>query len=134
MAEEDFKEGLIKFGNMQRILSSILCPSIFRQIAAILMARSPLLCPINATSSFSYVFRLHYPRVLHCRIVPIQKLKTLFVLGRKKPPIIVVLSEFKRSNLKSRASSRKHLVGYITGRGEYFHETFVRHHSNLTNN
>jgi hypothetical protein len=61
---------------------------------------SPLLCPINATSSFSYVFTLHYPRVLHCRIVPIQKLKTLFVLGRKKPAIIVVLSEFKRSNLK----------------------------------
>ena len=61
---------------------------------------SPLLCPINATSSFSYVFTLHYPRVLHCRIVPIQNLKKLFVLGRKKPPIIVVLSEFKRSNLK----------------------------------
>jgi hypothetical protein len=61
---------------------------------------SPLLCPINATSSFSYVFRLHYPRVLHCRIVPIQKLKTLFVLGRKKPPILVVLSEFKISNLE----------------------------------
>ena len=49
---------------------------------------------------FSYVFTLHYPRVLHCRIVPIQNLKKLFVLGRKKPPIIVVLSEFKRSNLK----------------------------------
>ena len=61
---------------------------------------SPLLCPINATSSFSYVFTLHYPRVLHCRIVPIQKLKKIFVLGRKKPPITVVLSEFKRSNLK----------------------------------
>ena len=51
---------------------------------------SPLLCPINATSSFSYVFTLHYPRVLHCRIVPIQNLKKLFVLGRKKPPIITV--------------------------------------------
>ena len=61
---------------------------------------SPLLCPINATSSFSYVFTLYYPRVLHCRIVPIPKLKKIFVLGRKKPPITVVLSEFKRSNLK----------------------------------
>jgi hypothetical protein len=31
-------------------------------------------------------------------------------------------------------SSRKLLVGYITGgRGEHFHETFVLHHSNLTN-
>ena len=38
---------------------------------------SPLLCPINATSTSSYVFRLQYPRVLHCRIVPIEKMKTL---------------------------------------------------------
>ena len=30
---------------------------------------SPILCPINATSLSSYVFRLQYPRVLHCRIV-----------------------------------------------------------------
>ena len=48
---------------------------------------SPFLCPINATSSFSYVFRLQYPRVLHCRIVPIEKLTTLVALGRKKPPV-----------------------------------------------
>ena len=47
---------------------------------------SPLLCPINATSSFSYVFRLQYPRgrVLHCRIVPIEK---LVALERKRPSI-----------------------------------------------
>jgi hypothetical protein len=75
-----------------------LCPSIFREIWRHCNS-SPLLCPINPTSSFSYVFRLHYPRVLHCRIVPIQKLKTLFALERKRPPITVVLSEFERSNL-----------------------------------
>jgi hypothetical protein len=48
---------------------------------------SPLLCLINATSSFSYVFRLQYPGVLHCRIVPIENLTTLVALGRKKPPL-----------------------------------------------
>jgi hypothetical protein len=72
------------FDTVQCILPSILCPSIFRQIAAILMARR---FSINATSSFSYVSRLHYPRVLHCRIVPIQKLEILFVLGRKNLPV-----------------------------------------------
>jgi hypothetical protein len=87
---------------------------------------SPLLCPINATSSFSYVFRLHYPRVLPCRIVPIQKLKILLVLGRKKPPIIVVLFEFKRNNLKVRRKFAK--TPCPQGGSEYFHETFVRHH------
>jgi hypothetical protein len=39
MAEEDFKEGFISLETVQCILSSKLCPSIFRQIAAILMAR-----------------------------------------------------------------------------------------------
>jgi hypothetical protein len=48
---------------------------------------SPLLCPINTTSSFSYVFRLQYPRVLHCRTVPIEKLKTLVRVGRKNSPV-----------------------------------------------
>jgi hypothetical protein len=48
----------------------------------------PILCPINATSSSSYAFRLQYPSgVLHCRIVLIEKLKILVPLGRKKPPI-----------------------------------------------
>jgi hypothetical protein len=28
-----------------------------------------------------------YPRVLHCRIVPIEKLKTLVPDGRKNPPV-----------------------------------------------
>jgi hypothetical protein len=50
---------------------------------------SPLLCRINATSSFSYVFRLQYPRVLHCRIVPIEKLTTLVALGRKNLPYTI---------------------------------------------
>jgi hypothetical protein len=36
------------------------------------------------------VFRLQYPRVLHCRIVPIEKLKTLVALERKKPPVTLV--------------------------------------------
>ena len=84
---------------VQCILSSILCPSVFREIWRHCNG-APLLCPINATSSSSYVFRLHYPEVIHCRIVPIEKLKTLVVFGRRKPPNTVVLSEFKRSNLK----------------------------------
>jgi hypothetical protein len=72
---------------------------------------SPLLCPVNAISSSSYLFRLQYPRVLHCRIVPIQKLKTFVALERKKTPITLVLSKSKRSNLKT----LKLLVGYMTG-------------------
>jgi hypothetical protein len=76
-----------------------LCPSIFREIWRHCNG-VPLLCPINATSSSSYVFRLQYPAVIHCRIVPIEKLKTLLVFERRKPPNTVVLSEFKISNLK----------------------------------
>jgi hypothetical protein len=64
----------------------MLCPSIFREIWRHCNG-SPLLCPINATSSSSYVFRLQYPGVIHCRIVPIEKLKTLVALGRKDPPV-----------------------------------------------
>jgi hypothetical protein len=78
----------------------ILWPSIFREIWRHCNG-SPLLFPINATSSSSYVFRLQYPRVLHCRIVPIQNLKILVALERKKPSITLVLSESQRlSNLK----------------------------------
>jgi hypothetical protein len=66
-----------------------LCPSIFREIWRHCKS-SPFLCPINSTSSSSYVFRFQYPRVLHCRIVLIEKLKTLFALERRKPPITVV--------------------------------------------
>jgi hypothetical protein len=58
-----------------------LCPSIFREIWRHCNG-APLLCPINATSSTSYVFRLQYPEVIHCRIVPIEKLKTLVVFER----------------------------------------------------
>ena len=57
------------------------CPSIFRLICRH-FNDSPILCPINATSSSSYVFRLQYPRVLHCRIVLNEKLKTLLALER----------------------------------------------------
>jgi hypothetical protein len=103
-----------------------LCPSKFREIWRHCNGL-PLLCPINTTSSSSYVFRLHYPRVLHCRIVPIQKLKTLVALERKKPPVIVVLSEFKRSNLKVTRKFPKTPRGLHDRGSEYFHETFVRH-------
>ena len=68
MAKEDFNQVSASFGAVQCILSSILCPSIFRPICRHFNG-SPILCPINATSSSSYVFRLQYPRVLHCRIV-----------------------------------------------------------------
>jgi hypothetical protein len=67
-----------------------LCPSIFREIWRHFNG-SPLLCPINATSSSSYVFRLQYPGVIHCRIVPIEKLKTLVALERRKPPTTLVV-------------------------------------------
>jgi hypothetical protein len=109
----------------------ILCPSIFREIWRHCNG-APLLCPINATSSSSYVFRLQYPEVIHCRIVPIEKLKTLLVFERRKPPNTVVLSEFKRSNLKVTRKFVKTPRGLHDRGGEYFHETFVRHHRNLT--
>jgi hypothetical protein len=87
---------------------------------------------INATYSSSYVFRLQYPEVIHCRIVPIEKLKTLAVLESRKPPNTVVLSEFKRSNLKVTRKFVKTPRGLHDRGGGYFHETFVRHHRNLT--
>ena len=86
MVKEDSNQVSASFEAVQCILSSILSPSIFRLICRHFNG-SPILCPINATSSSSYVFRLQYPRVLHCRIVLIEKLKTLVPLGRKKPPI-----------------------------------------------
>ena len=85
MAEEDFKKVSPSLETVQCILSSILCPSIFREIWRHCNG-APLLCPINATSSSSYVFRLQYPEVIHCRIVPIEKLKRLLVFERRKPP------------------------------------------------
>ena len=116
---------------VQCIISSILCPLIFREIWRHCNG-APLLCPINATSSSSYVFRLQYPEVILCRIVPIEKLTTLVVFGRRKPPNTVVLSEFKRSNLKvTRKFVKTPRWLHVRG-GGYFHETFVRHHRNLT--
>ena len=47
---------------------------------------SPILCQINATSSSSYVFRLQYPRVLHCRIVLKEKLKNYLHFEGKNLP------------------------------------------------
>ena len=44
---------------------------------------SPLLCPINFSSSSLYEFGLHYPRVFLYRIVLIQKLKRLNALEGK---------------------------------------------------
>ena len=96
MAKEDFNQASSSFETVQCILSSILCPSIFREIWRH-CNDSPFLRPINATSSSSYVFRLQYPRVLHCRIVPIEKLKTLVALERKKLPITIVVSQSKRN-------------------------------------
>jgi hypothetical protein len=113
---------------VQCILSSILCPSGRHCNGA------PLLCPINATSSSSYVFRLQYPAVILCRIVrPIEKLKTLVVLEWRKPPNTVVLSEFKRSNLKVTRKFVKTPRGLHDRGSEYFNESFVRHR-NLTKN
>jgi hypothetical protein len=105
---------------VQCILSSILCPSIFREIWRHCNC-APLLCP----------FRLQYPEVIHCRIVPIEKLKTLVIFERRKPPNTTVLSEFKRSNLKV---TRKFVKTPRDrgGGGEYFQESFVRPHRNLT--
>ena len=99
---------------VQCILSSILCPSIFREIWRHCNG-AQLLYPINATSSSSYVFRLQYPEVIHCRIVPIEKLKTLVVFERRKPLNTVVLSEFKRSNLKVTRKFVKTPRGLHTG-------------------
>ena len=99
MAEEDFKEGFFKFLNSAVYF-------IFDIVSFDISSNcrhfngSPLLCPINATSSFSYVFRLQYPRVLHCRIVPIEKLKILFVFGRKNPPVNYLGLKYKTNHLK----------------------------------
>jgi hypothetical protein len=76
-----------------------LCPSIFRLICRHFHS-SPILCPINATSSSSYVFRSQYQRVLHCRIVLIEKLKTLLALERKKPSHNKFRIGIKTNNLK----------------------------------
>jgi hypothetical protein len=93
---------------------------------------SPYICPINATYSSSYLFRLQYPRVLHCRIVPVEKLKTLVALERKKPPITRLGSESKINNLKVTRKFAKTPRRLLDRGGGYFYETLVRHHSNRT--
>jgi hypothetical protein len=82
---------------------------------------------------FVYVFGLQYPRALHCRIVPIEKFKTLVALERKKRSITLAVSQSERSNLKVTRKFAKTPHGLHDGGCEYYHETFVRHHSNLTN-
>ena len=67
-----------------------------------------------------------------CRMVPIQKLKTFVAFEWKKSPITLVLSKSKRSNLKVTRKFAKTPRGLHDRGVEYFHETFVRHHSNLT--
>ena len=131
MAEEDFKEGFIQIWNSAVYF-------IFDIVSFDISSNcrhfngSPLLCPINATSSFPYVFRLQYPRVLHCRIVPIKKLTILFVFGRKNPPVNHLGSKYKTNHLKVTRNLRENFSWTHDRGGGYFHETFVRHHSNLT--
>ena len=86
MAKEYFSQVSSSFQAVQCTLSSILCPSVFRQICRHCKP-SPLLCPINANSSSSYVFRLQIPCIIHCRIAKSKKLKTLVAFERKKPPM-----------------------------------------------
>ena len=130
MAEEDFKEGFIQIWNSAVYF-------IFDIVSFDISSNcrhfngSPLLCPINATSSFPYVFRLQYPRVLHCRIVPIQKLTILFVFGRKNPPVNHLGSKYKTNHLKVTRIFAKTSRGHMTG-GDIFTKNFVRHHINLT--
>jgi hypothetical protein len=79
--------------------------------------RRLLLLPINATSSFPYVFRLQYPRVLHCRIVPIKKLTIVFVFGRKNPPVNHLGSKYKTNHLKVTRNLRENFSWTHDGRG-----------------
>ena len=122
MAKEDFNQVSASFEAVQCILSSILCPSIFRPIKAICrhFNSSLILCLINATSSSSYVFRLQCPRVLHCRIVLIEKLKT------KNLP-----QQIQDRNKNKSFESHAHLrENSSTGGGRIFSRNVVRHHSN----
>ena len=119
MAEEDFKEGFIQIWNSAVYF-------IFDIVSFDISSNcrhfngSPLLCPINATSSFPYVFRLQYPRVLHFRIVPIQKLTILFVFGRKNPPVNHLGSKYKTNRLKVTRIFAKTSRGHMTGGGDIF--------------
>ena len=67
-------------------------------------------------------------------MAPLQCLvnETLVVLETNKVPITHLGSQLKTNNLK------KSPLGYLQrewgGRVEYFHETFVRHHSKSTKN
>ena len=119
MAEEDFKEGFIQIWNSAVYF-------IFDIVSFDILSNcchfngSPLLCPINATSSFPYVFRLQYPRVLHCRIVPIQKLTILFVFGRKNPPVNHLGSKYKTNHLKVTRNLRENFSWTHDRRGGIF--------------
>ena len=99
MAKEDFNQVSSSFEAVQvYFISDIVSFDILSNCRY--CNASPLFCPINATSSSSYVFRLQYLRVLYCRIVPIEKLKTLVSLERKKTPMTHLGSEYKTNYLK----------------------------------
>ena len=124
MVKEDFNQVSASFEAVQCILSSILSPSIFRLICRHFNG-SPILYPLNATFSSSYVFRLQYPIVLHCRIVLIEKLKILLALGRKKTSYNKFRIGIKTSHLKVTRNLRENSSWLLErgGGGEYFHET-----------
>jgi hypothetical protein len=77
---------------------------VFRQIAAILMARSS----------------------------PNRKIDNICPIWKEKPSRIPFRFKKKKSFESHAQSSRKLLVDTWQGGGEYFHETFVRHHRNIT--
>jgi hypothetical protein len=63
MVKEDSNQVSASFEAVQCILSSILSPSIFRLIGRHFDG-SPILCPINATSSSSYVNILSHEHLI----------------------------------------------------------------------
>jgi hypothetical protein len=114
MDEEDFKEGFTKFWNSAMYFIFDISSNCRH------FNGSPLVCPINATFSFSYVFRLQHPRVLHCRIVPIEKLKILVVFGRKNPPVNHLGSKYKTNHLKVTRNLRENFSWTYDRGGDIF--------------
>ena len=125
MVKEDSNQVSASFESVQCILSSILSLSTFRLICRHFNG-SPILCPINATSSSSYVFRLQYPRVLHCRIVRIEKLKTLVPLGRKKTSHNKFRIGIKTNHLKVTRNLRENSAWPLDRGGRIFSRKVVR--------
>jgi hypothetical protein len=108
-----------------------LCPSIFRPICRHFNG-SPILCPINATSSSSYVFRLQYPRVLHCRIVLIEKLKTLHLEGKNLPQQIQDRNKNKSFESHAQSSRKSHNQGrHFENKNMFSVEAYTYMHGNV---